>query len=279
MITVVIERCAGIDVGKKTLSVCVMVGAADADPQFEIRTYGTTNADLERLCQWLVAEHCTHVVLESTGNYWKPIFNVLEDSITVVLANAEDVKGRKGHKTDAMDAWWLARLLRHAMIRPSFIPPRAVRELRDLTRRRQQLLHDATSERNSIEKVLEDANIKLSSVLSDQFGVSGQLMLEALLEGKASSSEIAHLAQREARRRIPELTAALAGHRMNEHHRRMIRYSLKHLVFLEQELFELDDEILRHITLTGLEPAVHLLVTLPGVQQGSAVSIVAENRS
>ena len=116
-----IERCAGIDVGKKSLSVCLMAGAADADPQFEVRTYGTTNAELERLRQWLVAERCTHAVLESTGNYWKPIFNVLEDSLTVVLANAEDVKGRKGHKTDVKDAWWLAHLLRHAMIRPSFI--------------------------------------------------------------------------------------------------------------------------------------------------------------
>jgi transposase len=276
MINAVIERCAGIDVGKKSLSVCLMVGAADKDPRTEIRTYGTTNADLERLRQWLIVEHCTHAVLESTGGYWKPIFNILEGSLTVVLANAEDVKARKGHKTDAKDAWWLAHLLRHAMIRPSFIPPRAVRELRDLTRRRRQLLHDATSERNRIEKVLEDANIKLSSVLSDLFGVSGQLMLEALLEGKASPSEIAQLAQRQARRRIPELTAAVEGHRMSEHHRRMIRYSLKHLVFLEQELFELDEQILRHIASTGLKPAVQLLESLPGVQEQSAVSIVAE---
>jgi transposase len=276
MITAVIERCAGIDVGKKILSVCLMVGAADEDPRTEIRTYGTTNADLERLRQWLVDEHCTHAVLESTGNYWKPIFNVLEDTLTVVLANAEDVKGRKGHKTDAKDAWWLAHLLRHAMIRPSFIPPRAVRELRDLTRRRRQLLHDATSERNRIEKVLEDANIKLSSVLSDLFGVSGQMMLDALLEGKASPSEIAQLAQRQARRRIPELTAALEGHRMSEHHRLMIRYSLRHLVFLEHELFDLDEQILHHVAVTGLQPAVNLLESLPGVQQASALSIVAE---
>ena len=276
MITAVIERCAGIDIGKKNLSVCLMVGASDEDPQTEVRTYGTTNADLERLRQWLVAERCTHAVLESTGNYWKPIFNVLEDSLTVVLANPEDVKGRKGHKTDAKDAWWLAHLLRHAMIRPSFIPPRAVRELRDLTRRRRQLLHDATSERNRIEKVLEDANIKLSSVLSDLFGVSGQLMLDALLQGKASPGEIAQLAQRQAKRRIPELTAALEGHRMSDHHRRMIQSSLKHLVFLEQELFDLDEQILQHVALTGLQPAVQLLQTLPGVQQASAVSIVAE---
>jgi transposase len=276
MIAAMIERCAGIDVGKRNISVCLMIGPADQDPKTELRTYGTANADLERLRQWLVGERCTHVALESTGSYWKPIFNVLEDSLTVVLANAEDVKGRRGHKTDPKDSWWLAHLLRHAMIRPSFIPPRAVRELRDLTRRRRQLLHDATSERNRIEKVLEDANIKLSSVLADLFGVSGQLMLEALLEGKATASEIAQLAKRKAKLKIPELTAAMEGHRMSDHHRRVIRYALKHLAFLEQELFGLDADILRHIESVGLQPALQLLQTLPGVQQDSAVSILAE---
>jgi transposase len=276
MIAAMIDRCAGIDIGKRSVSVCLMIGPADQDPQVELRTYGTTNVDLERLRQWLAAEHCTHVAVESTGSYWKPIFNVLEDSLTVVLANAEDVKGRKGHKTDPKDAWWLAHLLRHAMIRPSFIPPRPIRELRDLTRRRRQLLHDATSERNRIEKVLEDANVKLSSVLSDLFGVSGQLMLEALLEGKATASEIAQLAKRKAKLKIPELTAAMEGHRMSEHHRHMIRYSLRHLAFLEQELFSLDEDILRHIASVGLHPALQLLQTLPGIQQDSAVSILAE---
>jgi transposase len=276
MIAAVVERCAGIDVGKTSISVCVMVGAADQDPQTKLCTYGTTNAELEQVRNWLLAEQCTHAVLESTGTYWKPIFNVLEDSVTVVLANAEDVKGRKGHKTDPSDAWWLAHLLRHAMVRPSFVPPRAVRELRDLTRRRRQILHDATSERNRVEKVLEDANVKLSSVLADLFGVSGQLMLEALLDGKASASEIAQLAQRQAKRKIPELTAAVEGHRMSDHHRWMIRSSLKHLAFLEQALFELDEQILRHIQTTGMQSALQLLESLPGVQQDSAVSILAE---
>jgi transposase len=276
MIAAVVERCAGIDVGKKSISVCLMKGPADQEPQTELRTYGTTNADLERLRQWLTNECCTHAVLESTGSYWKPIFNVLEDSLTVVLANAEDVKGRKGHKTDPQDAWWLAHLLRHAMIRPRFIPPRPLRELRDLTRRRRQLLHDATSERNRVEKVLEDANVKLSSVLADLFGVSGQLMLEALLDGKASASEIAQLAQRQAKRKIPELTAALEGHRMSDHHRRMIGHSLKHLAFLEQELLALDEEIWQQIETSGWQPALALLKTVPGVQQDSAVQILAE---
>jgi transposase len=184
MIPAVIERCAGIDIGKTFLAACTMVGAADAEPRTEQRTYGTTNSDLERLRLWLIEEGCTHVAIESTGSYWKPIFNILELSVTVILANPQGVKARKGHKTDPKDSWWLAHLLRHAMIRPSFIPPQAIRELRDLTRRRKQLLHHGTGERNRIQKVLEDANIKLGSVLSDVFGTSGQLMLNALLEGK-----------------------------------------------------------------------------------------------
>jgi len=155
MIPAIVERCAGIDVGKKFLVVCLMVGPAEAEPRVETRTYGTINVELERLRQWLKEESCSHVVMESTGSYWKPVMNILEESITVVVANAEDVKGRKGHKTDPKDSQWLAHLLRHGLIRPSFIPPRAIRELRDLTRLRKQLLHDASSERNRIAKVLE----------------------------------------------------------------------------------------------------------------------------
>jgi len=132
---------------------------------------------------------------ESTGSYWKPVFNVLETAVCVVLANPEDVKARRGHKTDPKDSWWLAHLQRHAMIRPSFIPPPAIRDLRDLTRRRKQLLQDGTRERNRIQKVLEDANVKLGNVLTDISGASGQLMLDALLEGKAAPEEIVQIAR------------------------------------------------------------------------------------
>jgi transposase len=127
MIPAVIERGAGIDVGKDFLAVCIMIGPPDEEPRVEQRTYGTMNADLIRLREWLLGEGCTHVAMESTGSYWKPVFNVLEEQLAVFLANPEDVKGRKGHKTDHKDSWWLAHLLRHAMIRPSFIPPRAIR--------------------------------------------------------------------------------------------------------------------------------------------------------
>src|SRR5512143_1674185 len=235
MISAVIERCAGIDVGKKVLSVCVMVGPADGEARFEPRTYGTTVPELKQMQQWLLEQGCTDVMMESTGAYWKPVFNILEGHVRVSLANPHEVKARKGHKTDNKDAWWLAHLLRHAMVTPSFIPPRPQRELRDLTRRRRKLIQTATGEKNRVEKVLQDANVKLSSVLSDIFGVSGQLMLEALLEGKAEAAQIAGFARRSAKKKIPEIAAALEEHQMSDHHRLMIRFSLEHLRFLEEQ--------------------------------------------
>jgi transposase len=181
MIDAVIERCAGIDVGKKFVVVCVMTGPLHEEPRTEIRKFGTIMAELEHLRDWLAGEGCTHAVMESTGSYWKPIFNVLEESVQVVLANAYDVRNRRGHKTDPNDSRWLAHLFRHGMIRASFIPPRATRELRDLTRRRRQLVGEAARERNRIQKILEDANVKLGDVLSDVLGMSGRRMLRALL--------------------------------------------------------------------------------------------------
>lgn len=179
MIQACIERCAGIDVGKKWLAVCLMVGPLEAEPRSEKRRFLTNVRDLEALRDWLAQESVTHVVMESTGSYWKPVFNILEERFRVYLANPQQVKPRKGHKTDDKDGHWLAHLLRHAMIQPSFVPPRPIRELRDLTRRRKKLLTAASSEKNRIQKVLEDANVKLGNVLSDLFGVSGQLMLHA----------------------------------------------------------------------------------------------------
>jgi len=161
MIPAVIERCVGIDIGKKSLSACVMIGPANGEARFEIRSFGTTVAELEKLRDWIQQEGCTHAIMESTGSYWKPVFNILEGIVKVALANPHEVKARKGHKTDVKDAWWLAHLLRHGMVTPSFIPPRPQRELRDLTRRRKKMLSAATSEKNRIAKVLEDANVKV----------------------------------------------------------------------------------------------------------------------
>lgn len=276
MIQAEVERCAGIDVGKQRLAVCIMVGPLAGEPRVELREYATVTSELKRLRDWLREEGITHAVMESTGSYWKPIFNVLEDAVKIYLANSQQVKNRKGHKTDKKDAWWLAHLLRHAMIRPSFVPPRGLRQLRDLTRRRKKIIADATSERNRVEKVLQDANVKLSSALSDIFGVSGQLMLEALLKGQASAEEIANLAQRRAKQKIPEITAALDGHRLDDHHRKMIGFSLEHLEFLEKQLMRLDEEIAAKIQQLGYVKELELLQTVPGIQQTTAANVLAE---
>ena len=276
MIHAAIERCAGIDVGKKFLAVCIMTGPLEGEPRVERRRYGTTTRELESLREWLKAEGITHAVMESTGSYWKPVFNVLEGSLKVHLANPQEVKNRKGHKTDDKDGWWLAHLLRHSMIRPSFVPPRGLRELRDLTRRRRKMIQAGTSERNRVDKVLQDANVKLSNVLSDIFGVSGQLMLESLLEGQAQPAEIAQFAQRQAKRKIPEIIASLEGHDMREHHRQMIRYSLEHLRFLEEHILELDTQILTKIEALGYKPQWELLQSVPGMKENSAASLLAE---
>jgi transposase len=276
MISASIERCAGIDVGKKWLAVCIMIGPLEAEPRTETRRFGTNVRDLEALRDWLKQEGITHAVMESTGSYWKPVFNILEETLTVYLTNPQQVKPRKGHKTDNQDGHWLAHLLRHAMIQPSFIPPRPIRELRDLTRRRKRLLGAGTSEKNRVQKVLEDANVKLGNVLSDVFGVSGQLMLDALLEGQSGAEEIAQLAKRSARKKIPALVAALQQHRMSDHHRRMIRHSVEHMEFLEKQITRLDEEIEAHIRAAGLGRQWELLQSIPGVQATSAASILAE---
>jgi transposase len=173
MIKAAIERCAGIDVGKQFLSVTIMIGPLTGEPREAKRRFGTIRAELVKLREWLQKEGITHVVMESTGSYGKPVFNELEDSVRVYVANPVEVKIRKGHKTDDKDGWWLAHLLRHAMIQPSFLPPRAVRELRDLTRYRKKLLGNGTAEKNRVHKILEDANVKLGNVLEDLFGGIG----------------------------------------------------------------------------------------------------------
>jgi transposase len=278
MISALIERCAGIDVGKKWVAVCVLTGPANGDAQAEIRKFETTNQDLERLSEWLEERSCTHVAMESTGEYWRPIFNVLEEATNaeIILANSQQVKGLRGHKTDPNDAHWLAHLLRHDMIRPSFIPPLPIRQLRDLTRRRKQLVRNGAQERNRIQKTLESANIKLGNVLTDVFGLSGQLMLDQLLEGKATVEEIADLAQKSARKKIPQIRAALQGHRLNDVHRRLINLSLDHMALLEEQISALDEAIVEHIQAHGLEKPYQLLQTIPGVKQEGAASLLAE---
>lgn len=276
MIEAIMERCAGIDVGKKFLVVCLMVGPLESEPTVELRKFGTIMSELEQLRDWLLHERCTHVVMESTGSYWKPIFNVLESEIKVILANAFDVRNRRGHKTDPNDSRWLAHLLRHGMIRPSFIPPREIRELRDLTRRRRQLVGEGTRERNRIQKILEDANVKLGDVLRDVLGLSGRLILSALLEGKLSAEEMAQLAKRSARKKIPQLIGALQRHRLTDHHRFLLQHALRHLNFLESEVEVLNQEICCRVHAEPFEQAHNLLQTIPGIKAESSAAILAE---
>jgi transposase len=272
----IIERCAGIDVGKRFLLCCVLTGSAAEEPQSETRRFDTPVPSLERLRAWLREKQVTHVVMESTGSYWIPIFNLLEGLFAVVLANPEEVKTRKGHKTDRKDAEHLADLLRHSHIRSSYIPPEPVRHLRDLTRRRVQLTQDATRERNRVQKLLEQTNVKIASVLTDVFGVSGLRMLLALLDGQATIVEIAQLARGTARRKIPQLAEALEGNRMTDHVRMLIRSCLRHLACLEEEVEELDTEILSRMSAPPFRKAFELLQTVPGVGELSAATILAE---
>jgi transposase len=279
MIAAVVERCAGIDVGKKFLKVCVMVGPLSEEPRFEIRRVDCTQGQFEELLQWLKSEGVTQVAMESTGPYWVPVFNVLEPECRVVVANPEEVKNRKGHKTDAQDSWWLAHLLRHGMIRPSFIPEKATRDLRELTRRRKKLVQQIAQERNRVQKQLEYGNVKLGNELSDVFGLSGQLMLKALVDESRTPAEIAELAQGSLKTKKAAIAEAVRGARLSETHKEMIRSSMRHMAFLEMEIRQLDglaDGLIRE---SGQQKAHELLQTIPGIQAEAAANLLAETGS
>jgi transposase len=279
MIAAVVERCAGIDVGKRFLKVCVMVGPLSEEPRFEIRKVDCTCTALEDLRQWLKAEGITQVVMESTGPYWVPVFNVLETDVKVVLANPVEVKNRKGHKTDAQDSWWLAHLLRHGMIRPSFIPEKATRDLRELTRRRKKLVEQVAQERNRVQKQLEYGNVKLGNELSDVFGLSGQLMLKALVDEKRTAEEIAELAQGSLKKKKKAIVEAVRGQRLSDTQKEMIRSSMRHMTFLELEIEQLDGLVAGLIRESGQQKPHELLQTIPGIKQEAAGNLLAETGS
>jgi transposase len=266
--------CCGIDVHKKSVTACLMWGPADQEPQSEIRRFGTTTCELKALAEWLKQANCEVAAMESTGAYWKPVWNVLESQIKLILANAKHVRSLPGEKTDNKDGRRVASFLRHGLIRPSFIPPRDIRELRDLTRYRKKLLANGAAERNRIQKVLEDANIKLGSVLSDVFGVSGQRMLQALVENESVDVEqVAGLAHWSLKPKMEALKKALEG-RVTAHHRFMIELSMNHMQCIEEQILRLDEEITRH--LAPYEKQYQLLQTIPGIAGNAAASVLAE---
>jgi len=276
MIAAVVERCAGIDVGKKFLKVCVMAGPLNEEPYYEIRKIDCSHSGYEQLREWLKAEGVTRVVMESTGPYWVPVFNILETDVEVILANPVEVKNRKGHKTDATDAWWLAHLLRHGMIRPSFIPKKATRELRELTRRRKKLIGQVAQERNRVQKQLEYGNVKLGNELSDVFGLSGQLMLKALVDEERTPEQIAALAQGSLKKKKPQIAEAVRGQRLSETQKELVRSSMRHMVFLELKIEQLDALIAALIRSSQQQQPYELLQTIPGIKGEAAATLLAE---
>jgi transposase len=269
----ILERCCGLDVHKSKVVACLLVGELNGEVKKSIKAFSTMTGDLLRLKDWLEAEGCTHVALESTGVYWKPVFNILEGSMKVILANARHIKNVPGRKTDIKDCEWIAKLLRCGLIEESFIPPKPIRELRDLTRYRKKLVNAATAERNRVQKILEDANIKLSSVASNVFGASGEEILRALIEGKQTPEEMAQLAKRKLRDKIPELVESLKGC-LSEHHRYLLEKSLKHLEFLEESIEDLEQRI--DACLEPYRKEYELLQTIPGLKEQTAASLIAE---
>lgn len=277
MITVpaIRQSCAGIDVGKRELAVAIAVGPVDKEAEIHTRMFGTTVPALEQLRCWLKEHGCSSVAIESTGSYWIPVKNVLDGALEIVLVCSRKHHPKKGDKTDFRDAVGLAHYHRHGLLTGSYLPERRIVELRDVTRRRKKLLGDVRGEKNRIQKVLETANVKIGNIISDMFGVSGQEMLKALLSGHPlPASEIAGLAKRRLRLRIPELEEALQQHQLNEHHRWLIKQSIEHLVLLDRQLEQLETKILEY-----LEPyhaQYDLLLTIPGIKEHTAAAILAE---
>jgi transposase len=269
----VFERVCGLDVHKATITACVRVPDAKGKRLQLVQTFGTTTADLLALRDWLEAHGVTHVAMESTGVYWKPVYYVLEERVTCLLVNAAHVKKVPGRKTDVQDCAWLAQLLEHGLLRGSFVPPAPIRELRDLTRYRKSLIQERAREANRVHKMLEDAGIKLATVARDILGMSGRAMLEALVQGTRDPAVLAELARGRMRAKLPALRQALAGH-FRPHHAFLTTQILAHLDHLEQTIDTLGDRIAT--VLAPFADAVQRLDTIPGVNQRTAEVLIAE---
>ncbi|HEY3216700.1 MAG TPA: IS110 family transposase [Candidatus Eisenbacteria bacterium] len=269
----IVERCCGVDIGQAAVVACLLVGAAHQRPRKQVRTFRTFTPDLVALRDWLEAEGCTHVGMESTGVYWKPVYAVLEGHFELIVGNAHHIKNVPGRKTDVKDSEWLAELVRHGLIARSFVPPRPIRELRDLVRYRRKLVESRTAERNRLLKLLEQANIKLASVASNVFGVSGMDMLRALLDGTSTPGQMAQLARGRLRPKIAELERALDGY-IHAHHRRLLEIQLRRLELIDLDL-EAVDQLIESQLAPFREPHERL-TQIPGVDAVVAAVLIAE---
>jgi transposase len=270
---VIYARCCGLDIHKQTVVACVIVPGPERQPRKEVRTFGTMTADLLALSDWLAAQGVTHVALESTGVYWKPVWNVLEGSFELLLANARHIKAVPGRKTDVRDCEWIADLLRHGLLKASFVPDRGARELRELTRYRTSLVRERTAAANRLQKTLEGANIKLAAVATDILGKSGREILAALVAGSTDAAALAQLAKGRLREKLPALERALVG-RFGAHQRFLVAQQLAHLDFLDAAIAEVSAEVAER--LRPFEDALTRLDTIPGIGRYVAETLVAE---
>jgi transposase len=268
-----IERAAGLDVHQGSVVACIILGAAGRRPSKEVRSFGTMRQDLAALRAWLLENGVTHVGMEGTGVYWQPVHAALEDAFTLIVGNASHMRNVPGRKTDVKDAEWIAELVRHGLVRASFVPPPEVRVLRDLVRHRKALAGTMAAERNRTLKLLESAGIKLAGVMSSVFGVSGMLMLRALAEGSTDAASMADLAKRRLRRKMDRLALALDGS-LAEHQRLLLGMHIRRLEEIERDLTEVEAAITAAMRPFAAQQA--LLVTIPGVDVLTAAAIIAE---
>ncbi|MDM7939742.1 MAG: IS110 family transposase [Methanothrix sp.] len=270
----ILKSCCGIDVHKNMIKVSIAKGPLDSPPKFYTRTFSTMTRDLLKLKDWLTENDVEAVAMESTGVYWKPIFNILENDFQVILANPQYLKKVPGKKSDVKDCEWIASLLRCGLIPASFIPKRPIRELRELNRTRRKLVGMMSSEKNRIQKVLEDANIKLASVVSKIDGVSSMTMIQALLDkDRLSKEEITDMARGKLKSKVDQLVEALNG-KVTDHHRFLLKLHLNNIAFLADQVQEIDEQIQK--LMIPFQKEESLIQTIPGISKISAKAIISE---
>ena len=274
-----VKRCAGLDVHQETIVACVLKGELDKKPKSEVRTFGTYTKDLEELHEWLLQEEVEQVAMESTGVLWKCVWNIIEDEkYEIKLANAKDIKNKPGRKTDVNDAQWIAELLRCGLIEGSFVPNVEIRELRELTRYRRKIIQQASAEKNRIHKILQDANIKMTTDISDIFGDTGRKLIEKIIEGKEITNEelveiTSGRGKASLREKLPQIKEGLKG-TTREQHRKIIKLMYEHLKYLEKEKEEIEKII--DDACENYKKEIDLLDTIPGIDKDSAKAIIAE---